>query len=214
MLQKERNLMTKTFVCIGNSFTAGYPYYFPGIGGDETGSYPYWLKLFLNKHEINARIINKGINGNTTTQMLQRFEHDVISLQPDYVIILGGANDLQQNEDIGTIIDNLRNMVYLAKSNSITPILSTIPPINKRIVSWRQQLQLREKITNLSFQLRAPLVDIFTALKDVDELKEAYKNEDGIHLNKEGYKYLAYLIYKEIMKIFCIPALPMSNFQK
>jgi hypothetical protein len=38
--------------------------------------------------------INKGIAGNTTAQMLSRFQTDVIDLHPDVVHILGGWNDI------------------------------------------------------------------------------------------------------------------------
>lgn len=40
--------------------------------------------------------IGRGINGQTTPQMLLRFRQDVIELSPKVVVILGGANDMPE----------------------------------------------------------------------------------------------------------------------
>ena len=41
--------------------------------------------------------INRGISGQTTSEMLARFRRDVIDLQPKVVVILGGINDIAGN---------------------------------------------------------------------------------------------------------------------
>ncbi|MDR1160507.1 MAG: GDSL-type esterase/lipase family protein, partial [Syntrophomonadaceae bacterium] len=66
-------------VCIGDSITWGFPF------GPEY-SWVYQLEKSLE-----AEVINEGINGNTTSQMWRRFEHDVIKQRPSHVIIMGGA---------------------------------------------------------------------------------------------------------------------------
>src|SRR5690242_19866786 len=38
--------------------------------------------------------IDRGIGGQTTPQMVLRFRHDVIDLQPQVVVILAGTNDI------------------------------------------------------------------------------------------------------------------------
>jgi lysophospholipase L1-like esterase len=45
----------------------------------------------------NRNYSNKGISGQTTSQMLPRFQKDVINLKPDKVVILAGINDLAEN---------------------------------------------------------------------------------------------------------------------
>lgn len=42
----------------------------------------------------NTRFINAGINGETTTEMRRRFEHDVLRHKPDIVVMQAGVNDL------------------------------------------------------------------------------------------------------------------------
>jgi GDSL-like Lipase/Acylhydrolase family len=63
-----------TVVFIGDDTTANWP----------MGDHPNW--------------INRGVAGDTTDQMLARFQTDVIDLHPDVVHILGGTNDAIQED--------------------------------------------------------------------------------------------------------------------
>jgi lysophospholipase L1-like esterase len=71
----------KTVVCFGDSLTEGV------IGA----SYVDILRERLAPH---ARVINAGVNGDTTLNLLRRVERDVIARDPDVVVILVGLNDL------------------------------------------------------------------------------------------------------------------------
>src|SRR5215469_15471396 len=48
--------------------------------------------------------VNRGISGQTTSQMLVRFRQDVINLRPRAVVILAGTNDIAGNS--GPIADS------------------------------------------------------------------------------------------------------------
>lgn len=41
--------------------------------------------------------LGRGIDGQTTMQLLVRFRADVIELDPEYVVILAGINDIARN---------------------------------------------------------------------------------------------------------------------
>ena len=43
--------------------------------------------------EVYIRVTNSGISGNTSRDLLQRFDRDVVSLNPDWVSICIGIND-------------------------------------------------------------------------------------------------------------------------
>src|SRR5436309_4804873 len=64
--------------------------------------------------------INRGIGGQTTSQMLVRFRQDVSNLQPKAVVILAGTNDIAgnsgpiSNEDIEA---NFTSLAELARTN-------------------------------------------------------------------------------------------------
>ncbi|KUK82705.1 MAG: putative phosphatase, partial [Pelotomaculum thermopropionicum] len=68
-------------VCLGDSITYGFPY------GPEAS----WVRICSEK--LGLKLVNRGINGNTTRQMLRRFIPDVVNLKPAFVIIMGGSND-------------------------------------------------------------------------------------------------------------------------
>ena len=38
--------------------------------------------------EIKVRVVNSGIGGNTSRDLIERFDRDVVSLNPDWVSIL------------------------------------------------------------------------------------------------------------------------------
>ena len=74
-----------SIVCIGDSLTFGYRV-------KETEG---WVSVLSTK--IKERIINKGIPGNTTYEMKERFIKDVIEVKPSKVIIMEGTNDFFLN---------------------------------------------------------------------------------------------------------------------
>jgi len=81
----------------------------------------------------NSNFINKGVSGQTTTQMLHRFQKDVIDLNPSTVIVLAGINDIAENSgpiSIDAIRDNIIDMVDLALNSNIKVILCTVLPAN------------------------------------------------------------------------------------
>jgi len=51
--------------------------------------------LILAKYpERRIRVVNVGIGGNTVLDLRNRWEDDVLSLEPDWVSVLIGINDL------------------------------------------------------------------------------------------------------------------------
>ena len=76
--------------------------------------------------------VNRGISGQTTPQMVLRFQQDVLALHPDAVVILAGINDIAGNtgpESLGMIEDNFRSMVALAKAGHVRVVLSSTIPL-------------------------------------------------------------------------------------
>lgn len=65
--------------------------------------------LLVSRHpELDLKIINTGINGNTTVDLKKRWEKDCVSYQPDVLSILIGMNDLWRH--FGGFLDR-RNAV-------------------------------------------------------------------------------------------------------
>ncbi len=83
--------------------------------------------------------VNRGISGQTTPQMLVRFQQDVVALKPAAVLILAGTNDIAGNTGLSTlpmIENNLSSMVAIAKANGIHVILASLLPASD--YPWRK----------------------------------------------------------------------------
>ena len=75
--------------------------------------------------EYNIRVTNSGIGGNTSSDLLARWERDVLNLNPDWVSIMIGINDVWRQFDTPAIIDravapaqyeqNVENMILSLK---------------------------------------------------------------------------------------------------
>ncbi len=55
--------------------------------------------------EIKVRVTNSGISGNTSRDLLERYERDVVSLNPDWVSICIGINDVWRQFDSPAMTD-------------------------------------------------------------------------------------------------------------
>lgn len=55
--------------------------------------------------EVRVRVTNAGIGGNTSRDLLERFERDVVALDPDWVSICIGINDVWRQFDTPAMPD-------------------------------------------------------------------------------------------------------------
>jgi lysophospholipase L1-like esterase len=99
-------------VAIGDSTTAGTPGYAspleaPPLGrGDPASQYGYWL---MRSHP-DWEVLNRGVNGERSDQIRDRFDRDVISARPAVVVVVAGVNDVYQGRRVGEVTEQLRWM--------------------------------------------------------------------------------------------------------
>ena len=80
-------------VGLGDSTTAGTPGFLspleapPNGRGNPESQYAYWM---MRMHP-EWTVLNRGVNGQRSDEILARFERDVLSESPNYVVILGGC---------------------------------------------------------------------------------------------------------------------------
>ncbi len=55
--------------------------------------------------EVRVRVTNSGISGNTSRDLLERFDRDVVDLNPDWVSICIGINDVWRQFDCPAMPD-------------------------------------------------------------------------------------------------------------
>jgi lysophospholipase L1-like esterase len=140
-------------------------------------------------------VVNRGISGQTTSQMVLRFWQDVVALKPRAVHIMAGTNDLAENT--GYVSDeaykaNIRAMVTMARENNIAVILASIPPADT--FGWRPSLKPAERIEVLNSWLKSYAAetgsiyaDYHSLLTDDGSRMAAQFTPDGVHPNAPGY---------------------------
>jgi acyl-CoA thioesterase-1 len=139
--------------------------------------------------------IDRGISGQTTSQMLGRFYADVIAPRPAVVHILAGTNDIAGNggpTSLDAIENNIRSMVELAQAHRIKVILGTVLPAAR--YNWRPEIEPVASILALNVWIRsyarsrgATLVDYYAVLDDGHHALAAGDSADGVHPSAVGY---------------------------
>lgn len=159
----------------------------------------------------NPSFINKGISGQTTPQMLIRFNDDVIKENANTVIILAGINDIAQNTgpiQIKDIADNIFRMAEMAQKNNINVFICSVLPANR--ILWNKSIKPTYKVIKLNILLKEfcknkniEYVDYYSEMVDWSGgLKSPlYTSKwDLVHPNKKGYEKMEEILIKKIKK--------------
>ncbi len=163
-------------------------------------------RAFFNENNY----VGRGIGGQVTTQMLARFQRDVIDLKPKVVLILAGTNDIAQNQgqiSLENIAGNIQSMCEIAKAHKIKPIICSVLPAHE--YGWRKQItEVGDKIIALNKMLqdyakKNKIAYLDYHSKKVDERKGLPVNysKDGVHPTGEGYKVMEELVKPFIEKV-------------
>jgi lysophospholipase L1-like esterase len=189
-------------VALGDSLTVGFQSY--GLDEDIGKSTPY-TDLLIDRvsrdfpsDSISIEIVNKGIVGQLTEQMLLRFDSDVIRLSPRVVIILGGSNDLGWGLAPREILQNLGELYRLSLQNKIVPIACTVPSILGYDTGIGPRILLNKLLQEHCREIGIRCVDVFRATLDQATSRLALEySSDGLHLSSEGYRKMGAVIYEE-----------------
>ena len=143
--------------------------------------------------------LNRGVNGQTTPQMLVRFRQDVIALKPKVVVIQAGLNDIASVSGPitqGMFAENIMSIVELAKANNMSVVLASLTPVCD---CFTKQTTLRPqgKIIGMNGWLReyaaqsgSVYLNYYSAMAEGRNLKKELTS-DGLLLNDAGYEVMA-----------------------
>ena len=158
--------------------------------------------------------VNRGISGQTTPQMLVRFQQDVLALHPVVVVILGGINDIAGNtgpETLDAIENNFRSMVALARAAHVRVVLCSVLPASS--LPWRPGVDPRAEIQVLNqwlagyaAQQNAGFLNYYPALVNGDGgMREELAIDKAVHPNDRGYAIMEPLAEAAIRKALAAP---------
>lgn len=171
---------------------------------DNWGQYVKEAPFFPGKPYLN-----RGISGQTTPQMVVRFQQDVIHLKPAAVVILAGTNDLAGNtglSTIGMIEDNLTSMAELAKANGVKVVFASVLPVSD--YPWRKGIEPVGKIKTLNAWMKQyagahgmAYLDYYSAMANAQGGLDPVLATDGVHPTVAGYAMMAPLAEKSIAEV-------------
>ena len=150
--------------------------------------------------------VNRGISGQTTPQMVVRFEQDVVHLQPAAVVILAGTNDVAGNTGPMTpemVMDNFAAMAAIAKANGIKVVIASITPASA--YPWKPEVKPADAIRDLNARLKAfsereglVYLDYYSAMTNASGGLDKDLAGDGVHPTAKGYEVMGPLAEKAI----------------
>ena len=170
---------------------------------------------------MQYRVYNSGYPGDTTLELLKRFDRDVANHFPDVVVLLAGSNDMFYPGhilDIATYQKNLNILLGRINNISAQAILLTAPRFLKNLLienfpeTINHPVSLDDRLEELNLRIREtaennyiPLVDTFKLIDPVDETAESLVmnpansgRRDGMHMTQAGCKVIAENVYNAI----------------
>jgi lysophospholipase L1-like esterase len=171
------------------------------MGDSITDGWGHGADFFPGK-----QYVNRGISGQTTPQMLVRFQQDVVHLKPATVVILAGTNDIAGNTGPSTpamIEDNFTSMADIAHQSGIKVVISSILPAIA--YPWRPGIAPADEIRSLNDWLKDfckrdgdVYLDYYSHLADAEGGMKPGLSKDGVHPTPKGYAIMAPLAEKAI----------------
>src|SRR5579864_5333345 len=150
----------------------------------------YWK---LPDYFPGSPYVNRGIDGQTTPQMLVRFRQDVIDLHPKVLVVLAGTNDIAgvtgraSNENIEA---DYASMAELAHAHGIRIVFASLLPVNNYTPDAKENFALRprERILAINQWLKKYsasnsliYLDYFSAMVDDKGMLRKDLSDDGLH---------------------------------
>ena len=159
-------------------------------------------------------VYNAGFPGDTTVELLKRFDRDVAQRKPDTVVLLAGSNDMFYPGhilDLATFQKNYNILLDRIENIGAQAVVLTAPRFLKNLLienfpeTINHPLSLDERLDMLNQTIRAtadgryiPLVDVNKLIDPVDDTPDSMVlnvansgRHDGMHMTDEGYKVIA-----------------------
>ncbi len=183
--------------------------------GVNPGGYIDRLKKTMPADQFE--LIGAGIGGNKIYDLFLRMDDDVLTKQPDVVVIWVGVNDVWHKATSGTGTDPdkfvkfYEAVVKKLQAANVRVVLCTPAAIGEKTDMTNQQdgdlNQYSKFIRDLATRQNLPLVDLRKAFQEYD-LQNNPENKDRgvlttdrVHLNEVGNQFVADQMQKVLMEV-------------
>lgn len=183
-----------------------------GLGDNVGRGYVRVLESMFASYypEVFLRITNSGVSGDTSRDLLKRFDRDVVELNPDWVSICIGINDVWRQFDSPSIIDshvlpdeyekNVEEMILKIK-DKVKGVFILSPYIMEPNAEDMMRKRMDEYVKickKLAEKYNCVFVDFQKLYEDYCKVRHSsYIAWDRIHPNQVG----ATLMAREFLKV-------------
>ena len=166
-----------TIVAVGDSLTEG-------LGVEEEFAYPAVLERKLRDLRYPYRVVNAGISGETSSATLSRIKW-VLTLKPDIVILVIGANDGFRGLDPDLIKTNIQKIIRLLKDENVIVVLGAMQIVQNLGKDYTTAFaNIYPEIAQSENIILTPFF-----LDDV-AANQKLNQADGIHPTAQGYQVI------------------------
>jgi lysophospholipase L1-like esterase len=180
-------------VAIGSSSTQG-------VGASSAGNtYParFARELALRWSRLRLRVFNEGVGGETASEMLARFETDVLAHKPHLVIWQSGSNSLLRGKAVEDYVATVRAGILRLKAAG-TDVILMDPQFAPMVVAQPAHRRLILSIRALANDLRVGLFQRFAVMRhwvsSGGTRIEDVISRDRLHMNDASYACIARLL--------------------
>ena len=129
-------------VLFGDSITAYNTATASNALANQARGYMTWANILLGERRLEV-VSNLGVGGDTTAQMLARI-NSVLAVDAEYVVVLGGSNELLGNYfTIDTVTSNLTAIYELLRAAGRKVIAVSTLPVTAAHPNYTQQAATR-----------------------------------------------------------------------
>ena len=180
-------------VAIGSSSTAG------AGASSPAANYPSRLAVELKQrfpgHDIT--VLNRGINGEETDDMMARFQNDVIAAHPQLVLWQVGTNSVLRDHPLRPHAAALREGIEELKATGADVVLVD-PQYAPAVIAKSETPGMVEQIALAAKEANVDLFRRFAVMRNWYEVQhlpfEAFVSPDSLHMNDWSYACVAKLL--------------------
>jgi acyl-CoA thioesterase I len=182
-----------TIVAIGSSSTAG------AGASSVAASYPSRLAVELKQrfpgHDIS--VLNRGVNGEETAQMIARFTAEVIASHPNLVLWQVGTNSVLRDHPLKPHSVVLHEGIAQLKEAGADVVLINMQ-FAPRVLAKQETGGMEDQIALTAKEASVDLFDRFAIMRNWHEVQhlpfDAFIAPDQLHMNDWSYACVAKLL--------------------
>lgn len=191
-------------MALGSSSTAG------AGARDGTESYPSRLAESLQASLPGEKVVvlNRGINGEETGQMLERMGRDALAENPDLVIWQVGSNEAVRRNDLAHFAQDLEQGITRLREAGVDIILMDLQ-FAPRVIESPIHKQVASLIDIVAHEHHVPVFHRFELMRQWSRnLGDGYPHilaADGLHMNGASYACLGQVLAHSLLDLAAMP---------